>query len=72
MSQKRGNGINRWAILMGIGMEMGFVIYLFVKGGVWLDENYNVGGKGFTVLFTLLGVALSLILVVKQTNRLNK
>lgn len=72
MSQKRGNGINRWAILMGIGMEMGLVIYLFVKGGTWLDENYNVGGKGFTVLFTLLGVALSLVLVVKQTNRLNK
>jgi len=72
MSQKGSNGINRWAILMGIGIEMGVIIYLFVKGGVWLDENYNVDGKGYTVLFTLLGVAISLMLVVKQTNRLNK
>ena len=72
MSQKGGNGINRWAILMGIGIEMGVIIYLFVKGGIWLDENYNIDGKGYTVLFTLLGVAISLMLVVKQTNRLNK
>lgn len=72
MSQKGGNGINRWAILMGIGIEMGVIIYLFVKGGIWLDTNYNAEGKGYTILLTLLGVAISLMLVVKQTNRLNK
>ena len=66
------NEVKRWAILSGIGIQMGAIIYLFVKIGNWLDFNYNSEGKMYTVLFTLFGVAVSLFLVLKQTNRLNK
>jgi hypothetical protein len=72
MSNKDDNGVKRWAILSGIGIQMGVIIYLFVKAGNWLDFNYNSEGKIYTILFTLLGVAISLFLVLKQTNRLNK
>jgi len=72
MSNKDNNGVKRWAILSGIGIQMGVIIYLFVKAGNWLDFNYNSEGKMYTILFTLLGVAISLFLVLKQTNRLNK
>jgi len=72
MSNKGNNGVKRWAILSGIGIQMGAIIYLFVKGGNWLDLNYNPEGKMYTIIFTLLGVAISLFLVLKQTNRLNK
>ncbi len=72
MSKKGKNGVKRWAILSGIGIQMGAIIYLFVKGGNWLDLNYNPEGKMYTIIFTLLGVAISLFLVLKQTNRLNK
>lgn len=72
MSDKGTTGIRRWAILSGIGIQMGVIIYLFVKGGIWLDENYNPEGKVYTIVLTLLGVAISLFLVLQQTNRLNK
>jgi len=72
MSNKGKNSIRRWAILSGIGIQMGAIIYLFVKGGVWLDGTYNPEGKLYTIIGTLLGVAISLFLVLQQTNRLNK
>ncbi|PHS66854.1 MAG: hypothetical protein COB12_05325 [Flavobacterium sp.] len=72
MSSKGKNGIKRWAILSGIGIQMGVIIYLFVKGGIWLDATYNLDGKAYTIIFTLLGVGISLFLVLQQTNRLNK
>ncbi len=72
MSSKDNNGIKRWAILSGIGIQMGVIIYLFVKGGAWLDAFYNSEGKAYTIICTLLGVGVSLFLVLQQTNRLNK
>ena len=45
MSNKDNNGIKRWAILSGIGIQMGVIIYLFVKAGNWLDTNYIPEGK---------------------------
>lgn len=72
MSNKDNNSIKRWAILSGIGIQMGVIIYLFVKAGNWLDQNYNSEEKKYTILLTLLGVGISLFLVLKQTNRLNK
>ena len=72
MSNEDRNGIKRWAILSVIGIQMGIIIYLFAKAGNWLDTNYNVEEKKYTILLTLLGVGISLFLVLKQTNRLNK
>ncbi|WP_203295029.1 AtpZ/AtpI family protein [Luteirhabdus pelagi] len=67
-----GNNLKRWAVLSAIAIEMGVIIYLFVRGGQWLDVEYNDGDKGFVIVGTLLGVGISLFLVVQQTNRLNK
>ncbi|MCT8339378.1 AtpZ/AtpI family protein [Flavobacteriaceae bacterium TK19130] len=67
-----GNNLKRWAVLSAIAIEMGVIIYLFVRGGQWLDAEYNDGDKGFVIVGTLLGVGISLFLVVQQTNRLNK
>jgi len=49
---------------------MGVIIYLFVILGKWLDQNYDPEQKLFLILCTLVGVALSLYLVVKQLNRI--
>lgn len=71
-SQKNNNNsVRRWAMLSAIGIEMGVIIYLFVKLGMWLDQMYNPNGKAYTVICTLIGVGGSLFLVVKQTNKLN-
>ncbi|QIE60913.1 AtpZ/AtpI family protein [Rasiella rasia] len=52
---------------------MGVIIYGFVQLGKWLDTTYGASGsKLYLILCTLFGVSVSLFLVVKQTNRLNK
>lgn len=71
MVNKKDNGLKRWAILSGIGIQMGVIIYLFVKLGQWLDDKYSEGGKTFLIICTLVGVGASLFLVIKQTNKLN-
>ncbi|NND89053.1 MAG: AtpZ/AtpI family protein [Flavobacteriaceae bacterium] len=52
---------------------MGAIIFLCVQLGKWLDATYGAAdSKLFLILCTLFGVAASLFLVLKQTNRLNK
>lgn len=72
MSKKNIDSIKKWAILSGIGIQMGVIIYVFVQIGIWLDANYHENKKLFTIIFSLLGVGVSLFLVLKQTNRLNQ
>ena len=62
---KKNGALNSWAIFSGIAIQMGAIIFLFVKGGKWLDSNYNDSGKAFTVLGTLLGVSISILLVLR-------
>ena len=69
-AQKKVNPLKNFAILSGIGIQMGVIIYLFVLLGKWLDQSYNEGGKAFVVICTLVGVGASLFLVIKQLNRI--
>ena len=72
MSPKKNNSnVKRWAILSAIGIEMGVIIYVFVQLGLWLDKTYTDNGKWFLIIGTFLGIAISLYLVIKQTNKLN-
>ena len=53
-----------------LDLKMGVIIYLFVQLGKWLDQSYNPDHKLFLILSTLIGVALSLYVVLKQLNRI--
>jgi len=68
VKEKPKNQLKQIGILSGIGIQMGVIIYLFVLLGKWLDSNYNEGEKLYIIIFTLLGVAASLYVVVKQLN----
>lgn len=70
MKEKPKNQLKHIGILSGIGIQMGVIIYLFVLLGKWLDANYNDDEKLYVIIFTLLGVAASLYVVVKQLNRI--
>ena len=68
MKEKPKNQLKQIGILSGICIQMGVIIYLFVLLGKWLDSNYNEGEKMYIIILTLLGVAVSLYVVVKQLN----
>ncbi len=62
---------NYWLSLSGIALQMGGIIFLGAKAGQWLDENYTDSGTTYTVVLTLISVAVSMYLVIKQTKKLN-
>ncbi|HLT52772.1 MAG TPA: AtpZ/AtpI family protein [Flavobacteriaceae bacterium] len=67
----KGNPLKQIAVLTGVAAQMGITIYLFVVLGKWLDSKYNEGNKLFLIIFTLLGVGVSLYVVLKQLNKIN-
>ncbi|MBC30355.1 MAG: hypothetical protein CMH48_05875 [Muricauda sp.] len=67
---KKPNNLKNVAMLSGIAFEMGAIIYLAVKGGNWLDEHYQTEKRIFTVIATLLGVAISIWVVLQQLKRI--
>ena len=69
MSDKK-NKAKYWLSLSGIALQMGVIIFLGAKAGQWLDAKYE-GGNTYTIVLTLFAVAVSMYLVVKQTNDLN-
>lgn len=68
--KKDNNGLKNAAMLSGIAIEMGVIIYLSVKAGNWLDEKYQNEKRIFTVIATLLGVAISIWVVLQQLKRI--
>lgn len=69
-NQNQEKPLRNVAILSGIAIQMGVTIYLFVMLGKWLDSKFNDGNKLFIIITTLLGVAVSLYVVLKQVNRI--
>jgi len=67
---KVDNPLKQFGILSAIGLQMGVIIYLFVRLGKWLDQSFFPDQKLFIIISTLLGVAISLYIVVKQLNRI--
>lgn len=70
-NSKQNKQLKQIAALSGIAIQMGLTIYLFVLLGKWLDTTFNPSGKAFLIIFTLLGVGISLYAVLKQINKLN-
>ncbi|WP_299208216.1 AtpZ/AtpI family protein [uncultured Dokdonia sp.] len=71
VKNKEKKALKNWAVFSSVAIQMGLTIFLFAKGGKWLDANYNLGGKAFTVIGTLAGVAISMFLILRLTKKLN-
>lgn len=68
--QEPKNQLKNAAVLIGIAIQMGVTIYLFVLLGKFLDSKFNDGNKLYIIIMTLMGVAVSLYSVIKQVNRI--
>ncbi|MDG1571450.1 AtpZ/AtpI family protein [Robiginitalea sp. M366] len=54
------------AVLSGIAVEMGVIIYLGAQAGLWLDAHYQNEKRLFTALCTLAAVGIALWVVLRQ------
>jgi len=63
----------RYVQLTGIALEMMVIMFVFIWLGKKGDENWGAAdSRWFTLLGTLLGLAVSLYVILKQLNRLNE
>jgi len=70
-NKKSNSTFKSIAIFTGIAAQMGVTIFLGAYFGKWLDTEYPADKKWFTMIFTLLGVGISLYVVLKQINKYN-
>ena len=70
MGSKKKNNLKNVATLSGIAFEMGAIIYLAAKGGIWLDGHYQTDKRIFTAIATLIGVAISIWVVLRQLKKI--
>ena len=58
------------AALSGLGIQMGVIVFVFVRFGKWLDVYFNHSKKIFVAVGAILGVAIGLYVVLKQLKKL--
>lgn len=68
---KKSQGLRKWAVLSGVGFQMGATIFVCAWAGKKLDERYLSGEKWFTIGLVLFGVFASIYIVLKQIKHLN-
>ena len=70
--QKKDKQLRNWAIFSGIAIQMGATIFIFAWLGKKLDAYFNFEKNWMTLLFVLIGLAISLYTVLQQLKRFNK
>ncbi len=71
-SPKKKNHLRNAVMLSGIAFEMGAIIFLAAKGGIWLDNHYQTDKRYFTAVATLIGVAISIWVILKRLKRIKQ
>ncbi len=66
------NSLRKWAVFSGIAIQMGVTIGIGVFAGRKLDEIFPNKYSAYTIIFSLLGVFISLYAVIKQLQNMNK
>ncbi|MEW7279362.1 AtpZ/AtpI family protein [Aquimarina sp. 2201CG1-2-11] len=64
--------LNKYIALTGIAFQMGATIFLAAYAGKKLDAHYQYEKQWFTMVFVILGVVVSLYMVIKQLDRINR
>ena len=62
---------NKYVKFSSLGIQMGLIIFIFTKGGLWLDHYYHTETPWYTVGLSLTGVMGSLILIIREVIKMN-
>lgn len=63
---------NQYIRFSGIALQMGSIIGGGTYLGVCLDEKFSNKFSGFTITCSLLSIFISLFIVIKQLQQMNK
>lgn len=65
------SSLRKWAVFSGIAVQMGVTIGIGVFVGLKLDKSFPNKYSAYTIIFSLLGVFISLYAVIKQLQKTN-
>lgn len=72
MSSDENEGLKKWAVFSGIAIQMGVTIGLGAFVGTKLDHRFPNKYSAYTIIFSLLGVFISLYVLIRQLQKYNK
>ena len=58
-----------WLIFSGLAFQIGFVMYIMIYLGGWIQEKLEITSQLPTLFTSSLGLVLVLLIVKKQGNR---
>ena len=71
-NQKPSRQLNKYARFSGIAFQMIAIIAIGAYAGVKLDKKYPNKYQAYTIVLSLLAVAMSMYYVIKQVNKPTK
>lgn len=71
-NKKPKKPLKKWAVLSGVGLQMGATIFVCAWGGKKLDEHFETQKNWWTIGLVLFGVFASLYVLLKELKYLNK
>ena len=69
---KKPTPLNKYVRFSGMAVQMGVTIGLGAWGGSKLDEYYQIDSKIFTIILSLLAIAASLYIVIREVIKMQK
>ena len=72
LSKKPNSSLNQYARFSSIAIQMGVIIGISAWGGKKLDEHFNLNKPYLTIVFSLLGVAFALYLIINEVIKMGK
>lgn len=70
--KKSPNSLNAYAKYGSLGIQMGLIIGGGCYGGYKLDEYFHNTNSVFTIIFSLLSIALAMYVVLKEIIKSSK
>lgn len=71
-SPKKKKQFNKSLSLISIPIQMGIIVFLFSKLGLWLDHKYINNYNLFLKILTTVGVVLAFYNIARQLKEINK
>ncbi len=72
MPKEPKSSYNYYLRFSSAAVQMGVTIFAGSYLGKWLDSKYPMDKNWFTIICTILSVAIAIVSVLRQVNRINK
>ena len=63
---------NKWLSLISIPIQMGIIVFLFSRLGLWLDQKFINEHNLYVKILTIVGVAIAFYNIARQLKEINK